>query len=105
MKRGLKVTAMQTNQTHRQHTESVSEGRRSIAHLRQDLDGRWIEHDLAEHLLHVAEKAASFANEFGNNDWAYVAGLLHDLGKFNPLWQEYIRNNNGDYTEENYGQD
>ncbi|ACF43893.1 CRISPR-associated endonuclease Cas3'' [Pelodictyon phaeoclathratiforme] len=78
---------------------------RPVAHLRQNPDGSWMEHDLKEHLTRVAEKAALFADEFSNGVWAKTAGLLHDLGKYNPQWQEYIRKNNGDYTEENHEQD
>lgn len=70
-----------------------------VAHLRENPDGTWDKHDLNEHLVRVAEKASEFAEEFGNGDWAKVAGLLHDLGKYNPEWQEYIRKNNGDYSE------
>ena len=70
-----------------------------VAHLRENPDGTWDKHDLMEHLARVGEKAASFADEFGNGDWVQTAGLLHDLGKYNPEWQEYIRKNNGDYSE------
>ncbi|MDT9547178.1 CRISPR-associated endonuclease Cas3'' [Chlorobium phaeovibrioides] len=71
-----------------------------VAHLRQLEDLRWEEHLLLNHLTHVADMAAEFAAEFDNADWLRIAGSWHDLGKYNPLWQEYIRNNNGNYTEE-----
>jgi CRISPR-associated endonuclease Cas3-HD len=75
------------------------------AHLRKDESGQWLEHKLIEHLSGVAHQAANFAGEFGNADWAMAAGMLHDLGKFNPRWQEYLRKSNGDYLEERDGQD
>ncbi|WP_208019695.1 hypothetical protein [Candidatus Chlorobium masyuteum] len=42
---------------------------KSVAHLRENPDGSWEAHDLQAHLMHVAEKAARFADEFGNGDW------------------------------------
>lgn len=39
-------------------------------------------HLLEEHLLNVAELAKKFGDEFGSGDWAYLAGLWHDLGKY-----------------------
>ena len=50
-----------------------------VAHLRENPDGTWDTHDLNEHLIRVAEKAASFANEFGSGDWVKTAGLLQIL--------------------------
>ena len=44
-----------------------------VAHLRENPDGTWDKHDLHEHLIRVAEKAASFADEFGNGDWVKAA--------------------------------
>jgi HD superfamily phosphohydrolase YqeK len=52
-----------------------------VAHLRSALDGSRLEHDLAAHLIGVAELAAVFASEFGKADWTMVAGMRHDLGK------------------------
>jgi hypothetical protein len=76
-----------------------------IAHLRPSPDGVMAAHDLRDHLVGVAERGAAFASEFGNADWAMAAGMLHDLGKYNPLWQEYIRKSNGDYLENSDGED
>ncbi len=51
---------------------------------------------LAEHLLAVAFLAREFARRFGLNDpnvddEALLAGLFHDLGKYRPDFQEYLR--------------
>ena len=69
-----------------------------LAHLKKTEHGR-TDHLLTEHLLCVAEIAESFANRFGNGDWAKIAGMLHDLGKFNPKWQDYLLKNNGEYEK------
>ena len=45
---------------------------------------------LPEHIHAVAELAASFADAFGSGPLAYQVGLWHDLGKFNPAFQEYL---------------
>ncbi|MGF1614670.1 MAG: CRISPR-associated helicase Cas3' [Gammaproteobacteria bacterium] len=65
---------------------------RPIAHAARDADGSWRDpHDLAQHLREVARLAAGFAERFGSSDWAYLAGLWHDLGKYRPRFQRYIR--------------
>jgi CRISPR-associated endonuclease/helicase Cas3 len=51
--------------------------------------GDW--HKLTDHLQAVAEKARFFAEPFGAGEVAYWAGLLHDVGKFNPAFQRYLR--------------
>ncbi|MDA0335470.1 MAG: CRISPR-associated endonuclease Cas3'', partial [bacterium] len=43
------------------------------------------------HLTAVAEKARDNAEPFGAGDWAYLAGLWHDLGKYSDEFQTYIR--------------
>ncbi|WP_430511827.1 CRISPR-associated endonuclease Cas3'' [Pannonibacter phragmitetus] len=45
---------------------------------------------LKEHLGEVSSLAASFAGPFGAAAMARLAGLLHDLGKYNPAFQRYI---------------
>lgn len=52
-------------------------------------DGTW--HGLVEHLLGTAQRAREFGNWFAAGDLAYWLGLWHDLGKFNPKFQDYLR--------------
>lgn len=66
-----------------------------IAHTRKDENGEWETHTLKEHLCDTAVKAKEFAQSFGNGDWAEVAAFWHDLGKFLPDWQKYIRKQTG----------
>ena len=67
-----------------------------IAHVAQDVDGAWRHpHDLAEHLRGVAGIASRHAWRFKGSDWAYLAGLWHDLGKYRPRFQHYIRQASG----------
>ncbi len=72
-----------------------------IAHVRKDEKNgeQWLTHDLKDHLNEVAEKAERFARIFGNGDWARLAGLWHDLGKFLSDWQKYLRRQSG-YDED-----
>jgi CRISPR-associated endonuclease/helicase Cas3 len=42
---------------------------------------------LREHLHHVADLAHACAAKFGAGEWGYVAGLLHDLGKYSAEFQ------------------
>ena len=64
---------------------------RPIAHAARDASGKWRDpHDLVDHLESVGQLAAGFAVHFGA-DWARLAGRWHDLGKFRPRFQRYIR--------------
>lgn len=61
-----------------------------IAHARQDESGDWFINPLVEHLHDVAGLAGGFAQPFGAEEWASLAGLWHDLGKYRPRFQRYI---------------
>lgn len=41
---------------------------------------------LIDHLRNVALMARSFAEKFNSGAFAFWLGLLHDLGKINPLF-------------------
>ncbi len=64
-----------------------------IAHVKFS-NQRFITHDLADHLIKVAKKAAEFAELIGT-DWAEMAGRWHDLGKYRPAFQSYIKRDSG----------
>jgi len=66
-----------------------------LAHVRKKEDGAWVTHDLQDHLLGTAERADTFARAFGNHDWARLAGLWHDLGKYSSEFQHYIKTASG----------
>ncbi|MBU1711089.1 MAG: CRISPR-associated helicase Cas3' [Proteobacteria bacterium] len=50
---------------------------------------------LEEHLRNVAEMAARFAKPFGGDEWAGLAGLWHDLGKYSNEFQSMLYTENG----------
>ena len=57
-----------------------------LAHLKDTK-----EHKLEEHLLRVAQLAEQFAGEKIGKQWAYLAGLWHDFGKYRLPFQCYLR--------------
>src|SRR5690348_6885341 len=66
-----------------------------LAHVKQDADGVWREHLLEEHLKKVSQLAGEFAQPFGSREWAMLAGLWHDLGKYSVSFQRYIKSASG----------
>lgn len=50
-------------------------------------------HWLDEHLLAVGALARRFAEPYGS-DWAELAGIWHDLGKYRPGFQRYLKLSN-----------
>lgn len=48
--------------------------------------------ELQDHLENVALLSAQFTTAMEAADLAYYAGLLHDIGKFNPEFQQYLLN-------------
>ena len=58
-----------------------------IAHISDD--GRV--HTLYDHLTGTANRSEKMAEAFGCGGWSRVAGLWHDLGKYSPEFQHYIR--------------
>lgn len=67
----------------------------AIAHVASNSDGSWRQpHELGAHLGSVSLAATCFARGFGE-DWARLAGLWHDLGKYRPDFQFYIREKSG----------
>jgi len=60
------------------------------AHTREgEPPERW--QKLEDHLRQVATRAAEFASCFGASSWAGLAGLWHDLGKYDPEFQRYLQ--------------
>lgn len=48
-------------------------------------------HMLDNHIHEVASLAREFADAFGAGELAYWLGIWHDLGKCNPLFQDYLK--------------
>ena len=64
-----------------------------------------LRHDLIDHLRAVAESASAFAGLFDASALAYYAGLWHDLGKFHPDFQAYLRRCEDDPRAKGHGPD
>ena len=66
-----------------------------LAHVRRAADGSWQMHPLEEHLEAVGRLAGHHAAQFGSADWAQLAGLWHDLGKYATEFQRRIKSVSG----------
>jgi CRISPR-associated endonuclease/helicase Cas3 len=64
------------------------EEKKPVAHT-PNTQGHW--HYLQEHLEDVATKARNYADKFSAGELGYYAGLWHDLGKYNPKFQDYLK--------------
>ena len=58
-----------------------------LAHIDNNNRGQTVK----EHLEGTARLARKFAESFGNGDWGYCCGILHDVGKYSEAFQERIR--------------
>jgi CRISPR-associated endonuclease/helicase Cas3 len=61
-----------------------------IAHVAVGADGNQRRHSLGEHLSEVSKLASEFSSVMGAEEWARIAGLWHDIGKYRPGFQTYI---------------
>lgn len=66
-----------------------------LARIVPDAEAGWRFQSLEDHLRGVARRAGEFGAAFGSADWAYLAGLYHDVGKCHPRFQGYLRASSG----------
>ncbi len=66
-----------------------------IAHVKKDDNENWQVHSLLEHLQKVGLLAGDMAAAWNATDWAELAGRWHDLGKYRPAFQSYIKKESG----------
>jgi CRISPR-associated endonuclease/helicase Cas3 len=55
--------------------------------------------NIKEHLENTANKSKDFANSFSNGDYAYICGILHDIGKYSTEFQNKINNNSNNRVD------
>ncbi|MGM0218582.1 CRISPR-associated helicase Cas3' [Enterococcus sp. AZ126] len=59
-----------------------------VAHVRKSDEEKQL---LKNHLVECAELSADWGEKIGLRKTGYLAGLLHDLGKFSSEFQEYLK--------------
>lgn len=59
------------------------------AHSKDTFKSEW--HLLKNHLMDTAKAAETFAKRFGAGELGYVAGLLHDVGKYSEDFQKRLQ--------------
>lgn len=57
-----------------------------VSHVSED--GRF--ESVIDHLSEVSHMAAELARPFGGEDWAALAGMAHDIGKYSQQFQDRI---------------
>ena len=74
--------------------EALKNDNAFIGHIKI-ADNRYEIQDLQHHLYGTATLARSFSAKFQNEQWGYLIGLWHDLGKYSDEFQDYIKINSG----------
>lgn len=67
----------------------------TISHLYQKEDGTWVLQSNEEHQKGVAKRAQHFGESFDCGELCATMGLLHDLGKEQSAFQQYIKKSSG----------
>lgn len=67
------------------------------AHKREMPDGAIVTQTVREHLVGTAQRAVQCLRQVGLEHAGYLAGLLHDLGKYTEAFQQYL--DEGDSTK------
>lgn len=60
-----------------------------LAHI-TEINGKRVEQSVSSHLFNVANYAANRLEGMGLYHTAYLAGLLHDMGKYTAQYQDYL---------------
>lgn len=61
-----------------------------LAHIKTDEQGNTVEQSLNDHLLNSAKYSSESIQRIGLENTGYLAGILHDMGKYTSAFQDYI---------------